>query len=297
MPRQMSSIQGKQSYLMLHYNCSRSPLVSSQQHSFCLVCRELEEQAGPSICLLAPHLQLEWDLEANAHLGSIIIAPQSNKKAWFRSGMCKAGQPHRWQASIQHRTNGSNCPCDAGRAACPCNDLAHNHPEVAAEWDWEANGGRSPETVTASTSVKATWRCGLCGHIWSANISNRTSLGRGCLRCGREASRIQSRQASISSGAPHLLAEWDWEANKGCSWYPDQITLGSNNKVHWVVQDECKLGLVHRWQATPHSRAQLNCGFPLPVRQSCVCLQLPGCAVPRGSKLLGLPTKQRPDSQ
>ena len=42
-------------------------------------------------------------------------------------------------------------PCDAGRAVCPCNDLAHNHPEVAEEWDWEANGKRAPKTVAAGS--------------------------------------------------------------------------------------------------------------------------------------------------
>ena len=41
-----------------------------------------EEQPGPDISRLAPHLQQEWDHAANAHLGSIIIAPQSIKKAW-----------------------------------------------------------------------------------------------------------------------------------------------------------------------------------------------------------------------
>ena len=76
----------------------------------------------------------------NAHLGSKLIAPQSNRKAWWRNGMCKTGQPHRWQAFIHDRTRGVNCPHDVGKAVCPCNDLAHNYPEVAAEWDWEANG-------------------------------------------------------------------------------------------------------------------------------------------------------------
>ena len=77
--------------------------------------------------------------------------------------MCKTGQPHRWQAIVQSRTKG-NCPYDGGMAVCPCNDLAHNYPEVAAEWDWDATGGRAPETVAACSHIKAAWRCGLCGH-------------------------------------------------------------------------------------------------------------------------------------
>ncbi len=66
--------------------------------------------------------------------------PRSHRKAWWRSGLCKTGQAHRWRAFVHNRTNSARCPYNAGRAACPCNDLAHNQPEVAAEWDWDANG-------------------------------------------------------------------------------------------------------------------------------------------------------------
>ena len=188
--------------------------------------------------------------------------------------MCKTGQPHRWQARIQHRTHSRSSPYDAGRAVCPCNDLAHNHPEVAAEWDWEANGERTPETVTASSSTKAAWRCGLCGHRWSAAVQDRTR-GTGCPQCARAAGRSKTRQPSFSSGAPQLVAEWDWEANGRCGWHPDQITLGSNKKVHWVLQDECKLGLVHRWQAKASSRVYTDAGSPFPSGKAvCACNSL-----------------------
>ena len=242
-----------------------------------------DEQAGPDISRLAPHLQQEWDHAANAHLGSIIIAPQSNRKAWWRSGLCRTGQPHKWEAVIYSRTNGNSCPYDSGRAVCPCNDLARNCPEVAAEWDWEANGDRSPETVTASSVSKAAWRCGLCGHRWSSFVNNRTHNRNGCPWCAREASRIQTRQPSIRDGAPDLLAEWDWEANARRGWHPDKVTLGSDKKVHWVVQDECKLGLVHTWQASPHCRTGNDVGSPYPSGKAvCACnslaVQCPGAA-------------------
>ena len=80
------------------------------------------------------------------------------------AGRSGGAEPHRWQAQVSSRTGGSCCPYNSGKAVCPCNDLAHNHPEVAAEWDWEANGARTPETVTAGSASKAVWRCGLCGH-------------------------------------------------------------------------------------------------------------------------------------
>ena len=222
--------------------------------------------------------------------------PHSDRRVWWSSGMCKTGQPHRWQARIHHRSNGSGCPQQTGRAVCPCNDLAHNHPKVAAKWDWEANGDRTPEAVAASSTIKAAWRCGLCGHRWSATVLNKTH-GSGCPQCGREAGRNKTRQPSVRVGAPLLLAEWDWEANGRCGWHPDRITLGSTRQVHWVRQDECKLGLVHRWQASPNNRIGLIRGSPFSLRHSCVRLQLPGCAVPRGSRPVGPFLEWRLDPQ
>ena len=237
-----------------------------------------DEAAGPNIFLLAPHLQQEWDHAANAHLGKIVIAPRSHRMAWWRSGVCKTGQPHKWQARVSNRTGGSGCPYDSGRAVCPCNDLAHNHPEVAAEWDWDAIGARTPETVAARSAIEAVWRCGLCWHRWTAAVCSRTKVdGTGCPQCAHEARRHRTKQPSISDGARHLLAEWDWEANEQCGWHPDQVTLGSHKKVHWIVQDECKLGLVHRWQASPNARTGMNTGSPFPSGVAvCACNSLAG---------------------
>ena len=208
-----------------------------------------EDQASPNISGLAFHLQQEWDHAANAHLGSIIMAPQSNTKVWWSSGLCKTGQPHRWQATVSERTNGNSCPYDSGQAVCPCNNLAGSDPVVAAEWDGEANGDWSPETAAASSLFKAAWRCGLCGHRWSATVLSRAGEGTGCPQCWRGADRNETQQPSISDGAPYLLAEWDWEANAKCGWHPDKVTVDSHEKVYWVMP-----GLVNRWQASPAER-------------------------------------------
>ena len=190
--------------------------------------------------------------------------------------MCKTGQPHRWQARVCDRSPGKHCPYDIGRAVCPCNDLAHNHPEVAAEWDREANEERTPETLAASSNTKGAWRCGFCGHRWTAVVTSRTRTHRtGCPQCAREAGRTKTRQPSISVGAPNLIPEWDRKANETYGWHPDQITLASHKQVHWVVHDECKLGLVYRWQASTDSRTRSNCGSPFPSDKAvCACNSL-----------------------
>ena len=189
------------------------------------------EQDGPNISRLALHLQQEWDHESNAHLGSIIIVPQSNKKVWWRSGLCKTGQLHKWQARVNNRSrvNGTSCPYEIGRAVCPCNDLAHNHPKTAKEWDWEATGERALETVTASSDTKAAWRSDCCGHRWSTHV--HLINGSGCPRCAREAGRSKPSQPSISNGASHLLAEWDWK--------PMRSVAGTQTTSLWARTRRC----------------------------------------------------------
>ena len=123
--------------------------------------------------------------------------------------------------------------------------------------------------------MKAAWRCDLCGHSWSATVNSRARQGNGCPQCACEARRQMTRQPSISVGAPSLLAEWDWEANATQGWHPDRVSLGSAKKVHWVLRDECKLGLVHRWQAAPHQRIGMKSGSPFPSGMAvCACNSL-----------------------
>ena len=58
-------------------------------------------------------------------------------------------------------------------------------------------------------------------------------------------------------------------------WHPHQGTLGSTKKVHWLVRDECKLGLVHRWQAVPRTHKRMKSGSPFPSgRAVCACNSL-----------------------
>eukprot|EP00891_Asterochloris_glomerata_P006490 jgi/Astpho2/6490/fgenesh1_pg.00096_%23_21_t len=287
--------------------------------------QQQEHLAGPDISRLAPHLQREWDHKANACLGSIVISPNTDRKVWWASGMCKSGQLHRWQATVQNRSNGRGCPYATGKKgllsvhnrasvsrlsafvhctpcqalqkllaalhwleihatytesthaeqlqlspgtscaaclpltgpcvsaaglslqqlACPCNNLAHNYPRVAAEWDWEANAPRTPAS----------------------------------------AGRLKTRQPSIAAGATHLLEEWDYAANEAEGWRPDTVSLMSAKKVHWIRREECRLGMLHKWQAPPYRRIAMNQGSPFPHGKAvCACNSL-AVQCPEAAKL------------
>ena len=64
------------------------------------------------------------------------------------------------------------------------NDLATTHPEIAAEWDYERNGGLNPTNVVAGSSKRVWWRCPE-GHAWQAIIYRRKAGGGSCPVCGK----------------------------------------------------------------------------------------------------------------
>ena len=223
---------------------------------------------GPDISRLASHLQQEWDHERNAHLGPIKITPGIDRKVWWTQGLCQSGQPHRWTARISARTGGTGCPYGkGGQLACPCNDLAHTNPAVAAELDLDPGDPRTGESIRASSLQKVPWRCGVCSHRWHTTVNHRTRLKQpsGCPECWERARcKPHLMHPSIAEGSPDLLADWDYPLNSQEGWHPDTVTLMSRKPIHWVRTDECRLGLPHRWQAPPYSRIYAMRGSPYP---------------------------------
>ena len=117
-----------------------------------------------------------WDWEANGRAG---LEPGelkrfSRKKAYWICNKCPKGQPHRWQARIDLVTQGSRCPCCAGKQACSCNSLQALHPTIAAEWDYTRNEG-TPDDYPARSNKNVWWYNHWRGHFQS-RISNRTHV-------------------------------------------------------------------------------------------------------------------------
>lgn len=62
------------------------------------------------------------------------------------------------------------------------NNLLTVNPQLAKEWDYEANGELKPIDVTAGSNKKVGWVCAK-GHKWMARIGNRYYNGTGCPYC------------------------------------------------------------------------------------------------------------------
>ena len=220
------------------------------QHAF-------EQQDGPDISRLDSDLQQQWDHAANAHLGSIEITPQSNKKVGWICDQCPDGHLHSWSATVHHRAEGSGCPQCNGKKVCKHNALATKAPSVAAQWDYAVNDG-SPDSVVAQSNQHAGWHCDACGHKWHARVSSRVSKSQaGCPQCAKTARTARRIKQPTIAEDPVLLAQWDHEHNAEQGHFPDKIRLRSNKQIFWLC-NKCPAGQQHSWSARPNNRTGPN---------------------------------------
>lgn len=189
---------------------------------------------------LFPWLREQWDWENNGDLRPEDVFSKSNKRvAW----VCKRG--HRWETKIYHRTDGQGCPyCSGVRPIIGDTDIETLEPDIAQEWSAEENNGHMPSEYTRFSHYPAWWKCER-GHLYQMPIYRR-SRGCGCSVC--DGKKIVPGINDLTTRAPRLAKEWDYEGNKGTS--PDQVALYSNSKYAWIC-DMCG----HKWKATPSNRA------------------------------------------
>ena len=128
---------------------------------------------------LDPLLATQWHPTKNGAQRPCNFMCKSNKKVWW---ICEKG--HEWQAVINSRNSGQNCPyCANQKVLVGYNDLATTNPGLAAQWHSTKNGGKTPKSFTAGANKKAWWQCEQ-GHEWEAIISSR-NRGRGCPYCAK----------------------------------------------------------------------------------------------------------------
>lgn len=132
----------------------------------------------------------EWNWKKNVNINPKYISLYSNKKYWW---ICNKG--HEWFASVNHRTNGRNCPYCAGqKILIGYNDLESQYPIISKEWDYEKNE-KKPEEVTYKSNKKYWWICSKCGFGWKTSVYVRTAMGCGCPKCkANKLAKLSSRK-------------------------------------------------------------------------------------------------------
>ena len=126
-----------------------------------------------------PTLTAEWHPTKNAIKPDEVKAVSHNKVWW----QCSKG--HEWIAPIYARANGTGCPYCSGKIPIEGEtDLATLMPEIAEEWNYNKNRGKTPQMFTKYSNQKVWWQCDL-GHEWRTAINTRTGLGLGCPECAK----------------------------------------------------------------------------------------------------------------
>ena len=126
-------------------------------------------------------VKLEWDYSLNS-VDPDTIAPHTNKAYYWK---CLNGHES-YLSRVNNKVygNGGNCPKCSHQKPSKEYSLQTLKPELAKEWDIEANDGITPDQVPAYSNKLAWWRCSICGYRWQAVIDNRSN-GRGCPQCAK----------------------------------------------------------------------------------------------------------------
>lgn len=86
------------------------------------------------------------------------------------------------------------------------NSLAAKFPEIAKEWDYEANYPLTPEMVSYGADRLVSWICSRCGNHYKSVVYSRTGKKRhGCSECGR---RMAAKAKSIAVKQYSLNGEY-----------------------------------------------------------------------------------------
>ncbi len=217
--------------------------------SGCRYCSGNEPYPGETD-LASSHPELCQELAAEQPDGisaQTLKSGSSVKANWI----CKKNRKHVYPASPYERISSqSGCSYCAGkRVLLGDNDLNSTHPEVASEWDYEANFPQRPEWFTAGSNKEFQWRCGWNpNHVWRAKIITRTK-GHGCNQCSRvKTGRNDLRtMAELDPSRQHLIQEWDSTGNEKT---PSEVAYADNSEYWWL----CGKGLHPRYLAKCSNR-------------------------------------------
>lgn len=224
---------------------------------FCTVSRPCPHN---NIKVSYPDLIEEWDYGRNK-TSPTEYSSGSNSKVWWkcRRSQCEC---HKWQASINHRIQGSGCPyCNCGKV-CDHYNLSTEYPEIAIEWHHELNH-KSANNYSPHARDVVWWKCSLnkCGcHIWQSSIYDRTGTRLTVCPFCNKGRPCKHNNLSISD--PDLAKEWDYELNQKP---PTAYMKSSNAKVYWIcLKSRCKC---HKWKSSISNRSSGR-GCPYCVSQA-----------------------------
>lgn len=145
---------------------------------------------------VSPELASQWS--SRNLLKPNEVASVSGLKAWW---ICDSG--HEWETRVANRKS-SGCPvCSNRKLATGVNDLQTSHPELAAQWHIEKNGGLLPAEIVSGKRASYWWICQE-GHEWKASMHGRKKSG--CPKCAKYGFSQSEAATLYFIENPHLNA-------------------------------------------------------------------------------------------
>ena len=221
-----------------------------------------------------PEIAAQWDYENNGTLTPQSVTAHCRKKVFwiYPYDDPKTGKhfDFRWKALIDTRVNERGCPFLSGKRIYPgFNDLATKFPEIAAQWDYENNGSRTPQSLSGSSTLKVSWIMQYddpetAKHFefrWKASIRSRVYGNADCPFLSGK--KVYPGFNDLATKFPEIAAQWDYENNGSLT--PQSVTAFSKRKVSWVYPyDDPYTGkhFVFRWKADICNRTANKSGCP-----------------------------------
>lgn len=148
-----------------------APIINRTNGRGCPVCRGLKVVSSNCLATTHPKIAAQWHPTKNGTLTPYNVVAGSNKKAWWR---CDQHDKHEWQAVVNKRTTGRNCPyCQQNKT----DFLAIKYPETAKLWDKIKNGWLTPFAVKSTSIKQAYWKCSINKtHKWKIAINKQCSI-------------------------------------------------------------------------------------------------------------------------
>jgi uncharacterized protein (DUF983 family) len=181
----------------------------------------------------------EFDLDNNPGLTPQNTLIVDKKICWVKN-VEKDGKiiSLNWVASIYNRFYlNQGCPYLTGQKVHPeFNSLQANFPQIAKEWDYEKND-ITPDKVSAGAGKFYWWKIEVekNGKIfelsWEDSVTHRTAAGRNCPYLSGK--KVLEGFNDLAHEHPELMPVWDFTKNDKLGIYPNKITSGSHQKVHW----------------------------------------------------------------
>jgi len=132
----------------------------------CCPGRRLISRARGTLAEERPDLVKQWVHEVNKDaFPDTVRAGACYLATWQCGCSCKhCNAPHSsWQATLNHRATGSNCPYCCGHRVCVCQSIAALHPDLVKEMDPGSIPQLNPNSVGPSSKLSVSWVCTMHG--------------------------------------------------------------------------------------------------------------------------------------